>query len=204
MSAALRPAPISPVAEIAAATLLAPERQPAAAGRLALADVSLMPRYGCKGPSAAGWLEGLGLPVPVAPNRWLPLDGGGLIARLGIGEFLVDGHDGWVERLQASEPPRGAATVLRQDASLLLGGEGVQALLRQTCSVNFAALPLTDSPVVLTSMVGVAVTVLPWLADGMPRYRLWCDGTYGAYLWETLHDIAAELGGGAVEARWLA
>ena len=27
-------------------------------------------------------------------------------------------------------------------------------------------------------------------------YRIWCDGTYGGYLWATLCGVAEEMGGG--------
>ena len=47
-------------------------------------------------------------------------------------------------------------------------------------------------------MVGVGVTIINTSLDEQPRYRIWCDGTYGAYLWDTLLEIATELGGGAV------
>ena len=47
-------------------------------------------------------------------------------------------------------------------------------------------------------MAGVAVTVLHFPLDDHPCYRIWCDGTFGAYLWETLLEIATELGGGAL------
>ena len=45
-------------------------------------------------------------------------------------------------------------------------------------------------------MVGVAVVALP----SPDSCRLWCDGSYGPYLWDTLLGIAVELGGGAVAA----
>jgi sarcosine oxidase subunit gamma len=45
------------------------------------------------------------------------------------------------------------------------------------------------------------VTAIPELCAGRPTLRIWCDGTYGHYLWETLLDIAGDLGGGAVVAR---
>ena len=51
-------------------------------------------------------------------------------------------------------------------------------------------------------MVGIAVTVIDASsAHAAPCYRIWCDGTYGAYLWDTLLEIAIELGGGAVGLR---
>lgn len=189
---------VSPVAEIA--TLLPAAAQHAAAASLGLADASLTPRYGCKGPGATAWLESLGLPIPTATNSWLPLDGGGLIARLGFSEYLVEGPADLIARLAATPRTAGVYPVLRQDAALLLGGARLDELLRQTCNVNFRPLDLAARPVVLTSMVGVGVTVIPEQRNGLPFVRVWCDGSYGHYLWETLLGIAVELGGGAVAA----
>ena len=187
---------VSPVAEIA--TLLAPAAQPAAVARLGIADVSATARYGCKGPGTVAWLKSLGLPVPPQPNSWLPLDGGGLIARLGFTEFLIEGPDALIAPLASAPRAAGVYPVLRQDAALILGGARLDELLRQTCNVNFRPLDPATRPVVLTSMVGVGVTVIPELRNGQPFVRVWCDGTYGHYLWETLLGIATELGGGAV------
>ena len=189
---------VSPVAEIA--TLLPAAAQHAATASLGLADASLTPRYGCKGPGATAWLEGLGLPIPPVSNSWLPLDGGGLIARLGFTEDLIEGPADLIARLAATARTAGVYPVLRQDAALLLGGARLDELLRQTCNVNFRPLDLTARPVVLTSMVGVGVTVIPEQRNGLPFVRIWCDGSYGHYLWETLLGIAVELGGGAVAA----
>jgi sarcosine oxidase subunit gamma len=158
------------------------------------------PRYGCKGPAAAAWLEGLGLPGPAAPNRWLALSRRGLIARLGNNEFLIE-EPTWSKRLMTETPPAQVAFVLRQDARLVLGGKGAPELLRQVCNVDFAAARLGDAPVFLTSMAGVSVVVIPREADpeevAVARgsleglyYHIWCDGTFGAYLWETLHEVA--------------
>jgi len=187
---------VSPVAEIA--TLLPPAAQPTAAAKLGVADASLTPRHGCKGPGATAWLESLGLPIPPGANSWLPLDGGGLIARLGSTEYLVEGPAELIARLAATPRTAGVYPVLRQDAALVLGGARLDELLRQTCNVNFRPLDLAARPVVLTSMVGVGVTVIPEQRNGLPFVRVWCDGSYGHYLWETLLGIAVELGGGAV------
>jgi len=53
---------------------------------------------------------------------------------------------------------------------------------------------LVEHPPVSTSMVGVAVTVIPNERAGQPFYRIWCDGTFAVYLWQTLLAIATELG----------
>jgi sarcosine oxidase subunit gamma len=189
---------LSPVAELATASLVPAERAADVAARLGMADLSDLARHGCKGPGAAQWLAALGLPVPDAPNTWLPLEDGGRIARLGLTEFLVEGSASRLDAVMAAPRAAGVYPVLRQDAALVLTGDRLDELLRQTCSVNFRPLDPADRPVVLTSMVGVAVTAIPERLAGRPALRLWCDGTYGHYLWETLLEIAIELGGGAI------
>ncbi|MHB1145761.1 MAG: methylglutamate dehydrogenase [Thiobacillus sp.] len=152
-------------------------------------NVSRTPRAGVKGPGAAAWLAALDLPVPRAPNSWLPLPGG-LIARLGLTEFLVEGPE--AAKL-AAPPTPGVYPVLRQDTALMLKGARLDDLLLETCSVDFRALDLAARPVVLTSMAGVGVTVIPGDEGGMPCCRIWCDGTYGEWFIDTLTGVAGEL-----------
>ena len=152
-------------------------------------NVSHAPRAGVKGPGAAAWLAGLGLPVPATPNSWLPLSGG-LVARLGLTEFLIEGP----EAAKLAAPlAQGVYPVLRQDTALVLRGDRLNDLLLETCSVDFRALDLAARPVVLTSMAGVGVTAIPGDDNGVPCIRLWCDGTYGEWFLETLTGVAADL-----------
>lgn len=174
---------------------------------LGIADTSSLWRHGLKGPHSIAWLTAQGIAVPEV-NSWAPLVDGGLIARLGKTEFLLeDGLIGTTARhmqnLLADDRPHGVYPVLRQDAALVLTGMALQQLLRQTCSFNFRALNAAARPLVLTTMVGVPVTILPQeTLDGI-HYRVWCDGTYGEYLWRTLLDIAHELDGGVTGLNYL-
>lgn len=186
------PEPVSPVAE------LLPASEAAAHDRiLSLRDASLLARYGCKGPAAVQWLADQGYPIPAQPNQWAALPQGGRILRLGVTEFLVETDAAAVRALYAAARVPGLYPVLRQDACIVLRGAQLPSLLLQTCNINFAALDLSLAPVVLTSMVGVSVTVLPEIINGVSCYRVWCDGSFGPYLWQTLLTIAEELGGGA-------
>jgi sarcosine oxidase subunit gamma len=47
--------------------------------------------------------------------------------------------------------------------------------------------------VVLTSMAGVGVTAIPGDDAGVPCILIWCDSTYGEWLFETLAGVAGEL-----------
>ncbi len=174
------------------------------ASYLGIADLSFLTRFGVKGANAGDWLASQGLSVPERPNTWYSLPEGGIIARLGMNEFLIEDslHSTVAPRLAEAcqKPPAKVYPVLRQDAAIALCGSELNELLRQTCNINFRALAIAQHPVVLTSAIGVAVTVIPGERNGPPFYRLWCDGTFGAYVWRTLLAIAEELGGGAVGA----
>ena len=171
------------------------------AAHLGIADLSFLTRFGVKGAAAAVWLEGQDIDLPDRANTWRSLSNGGIIARLGLTEFLIEDslHSSFALRLAEAcqSVPAKVYPVLRQDAAIVLCGTAIQDLLQQTCSVNFQALFLDEHPVILTLMVGVSVTVIPISPD---RYRIWCDGTFGGYLWETLVTIAQELDGGVVGA----
>ena len=57
---------------------------------------------------------------------------------------------------------------------------------------------LADNQLAMTSIAGVSVVVLRQEVAGQSLLRLWCDGTFGVYFWETLLNIIKELGGGPV------
>jgi len=165
-----------------------------------LADASCLPRMGVKGAKAEAWLAGQGVSAPPAVNSWLRTPDGTLVARLARSEFFIEAlaDAGTVARLRSQlQPASGVTPVLRQDAALVLSGTRVHELLTQTCNINFSAYAIDARTVVMTSMVGVTVLVVWEPINGAPRYRLWCDHTFAPYLWETLMEIARELGGGA-------
>jgi len=168
-------------------------KQAPASELLTITDHSLLPRAGVKGPGAAAWLEALGLKLPATPNAWLELPNGGLIARLGQSEYLIDGNAEVVAKIAATVRTPGVYPVLRQDASFLLSGSRVNELFLQTCNVDFRILDADPALLLMTSMVGVSVVVVRLKTGALPSCRLWCDGTYGLYLWETLNEIITEI-----------
>ena len=151
-------------------------------------------RWGCKGPAAPQWLAEQGLPVPPEYNRYRPLATGGLVARLGVTEFLIEADAPTLALLRSAAMPAGKVhglyPVLRQDAALQLEGPALHTLLRQVCSVDLQARENPPDAVFLTTMVGVGVTLL-WRGDAL---LLWADGTMGSYLWDTLAEVARDCG----------
>lgn len=165
-----------------------------------LQDCSWRQRFGCKGPEATTWLASLGFTVP-QPVNTSAIDANGIVvARLGATEFLVEATGRTVQPVVAARERLsmpGVYPVIRQDAAFILGGPRANDLLLETCSYPFA-LDTNSSLVVMTSMVGVGVTVVPRRVRERTEFNVWCDPSFGLYLWSTLVGIATEMGGGAI------
>jgi sarcosine oxidase subunit gamma len=168
---------------------------------LALADLSCQPRVVAKGPRAAEFLASQGWPVPEQVLNVLPSVGGGLVARTGANEFLVEGLPGdeRVGQLEAALAQAGGGVyrVPRQDAIMALVGSRAVEALRHACAYDFASAE-AGGPVVMTRMAGVSCTVIVRSIDNRRVFELSTEGTFGVYLWHVLLEIVYELGGGPI------
>jgi sarcosine oxidase subunit gamma len=177
-----------------------PLRIPGARAAVQIADASCFVRAGVKGPGAAAWLAERGIPLPPGANAWVTA-GDGLVARLGETEFLLeDGYTPGAAAALASEPLHGAAgvyPVLRQDASLVVGGADAVAAVAEICSFNFGRSDLPEGLLAMTRVAGISALVIPLFIAGGRAFRVWCDASYGPYLLECLLQVADDLGGGA-------
>jgi len=168
-----------------------------------LHDGSGRARFGFKGAGAPAWCETQGLPLPAKPNTAASLDNGtGLLGRLAYTEFYVEHADAArIDALRAAlgsgarSSGGGVYPVHRRDACVLLGGPAATDVLLQTCNVNFAAVDMAASPLLMTLVVGVSVLVFPRMENGEQVYRLVCDPTFAPYLWRTLGNVVTDLGG---------
>src|SRR4051794_29642960 len=71
-----------------------PESELDRAQRMAIADLSVLPRTGFKGTGTVDWLAGQGLTIGAESNMAYRQEGGALAARLAPTEiFLIDGLD---------------------------------------------------------------------------------------------------------------
>jgi sarcosine oxidase subunit gamma len=163
-------------------------------GNVTLRDVTSLPKMGVKGPGAAEWLAKQGLSVPAKIYGHATLSGSeGLIVRTGTSEFFLEDVAGGtrVARLwEAAANQPGVYRFFKQDAGFILSGEGVFDVLAQTCSYDFRH-PHEDF--VMTRVAVVSASILRQDIAGVPTFRLWCDPSFGEYLWEQLHEIAHDL-----------
>jgi len=168
---------------------------------LSICDVSCLPRLGVKGPNAAAWLTSSNLTVAATANSWAVQDNQAIVLRLGNSEFLVEDQQSstLVEQLNETKVnEHGVHKVLRSDASFVLSGELLPKLFAEVCAIELDKHALENHHLVMTVIAGVSATVLRQELNGQPVYRIWCDGTFGPYLWNTLLTIIEEHGGGPV------
>ncbi len=174
---------------------------------LVLANTSARTRVGCKGPAAESWLAQLGISVPHGANRYSIDSRGLLAARLAASEFLFEStHADAVSALtpakhalELADMLSGVYPVLRQDFVLEVSGSHRHDLFAQTCAIDLVPVErdssATAGPVILTSMIGVAVVITCRASTDGPRFTVWCDPSYSHYFWHQLTAIATELGG---------
>jgi sarcosine oxidase, subunit gamma len=168
---------------------------------LGVADVSCLVRYGVKGQNAMQWLVDRGIAIPPNPNAWTVSAQQTLVLRLGFSEFLIEDQlGGFACDKLASDTARvaGVYKVPRADAAFVVSGSEALNLFSELCSLDLREKSLAANDLIMTQVAGISATIIRQTLNGKPVYRIWCDGTYGPYMWEVLIEIATELGGGAV------
>jgi len=168
---------------------------------LGLCDLSILPKFGIKGPGAVAWVREQGINVPDVTCGASPIEGGGWVVRSGGDEVFIEGTlqgepvSRLVAALKENTPPH-CYRIERQEATFLTLGARVHDALLQTCGVDLAKEP-TDRAI-YTRVAGVSAAIVVEEQFGHRAYRLWVDYTYASYLWEQLAEIMNELGGGVV------
>lgn len=167
---------------------------------LNITNVSTLKRYGVKGPLASKWLANYGISIPAKANTWI-LSNQVIVMRLGASEFLIeDQTDGKTcAKLEADvERVSGVYKVPRADAAYLLAGSQVLNLFAEICPLDLREATLAENEVIMTQVAGISATILRQSINNETVYRLWCDGTYGVYMFHTLSEISHELNSGAM------
>jgi len=187
-----------------------PEGEAATLRRMALADLSPLPRIGFKGAGTADWLAAQGVTVPADSNRAERQADGGLAARLAPGEVWVLGAPGGADRPAAlraaweAEPlppqtPRGFS-VPRGDthAWLRITGSESAAMFAKICGVDLRPAKFSDGSIAQTSVARLNAVIVRDDLGATLAYHLLCDSASAMYLWGCLLDAMAEFDGGPV------
>ncbi|WP_278387964.1 sarcosine oxidase [Pseudomonas oryzihabitans] len=170
-----------------------------------LADLSNLPRFGLRGPAAAGHLQGQGYVLPERPNQALRQATGEWLLRLSQSEYLLLGAlaDGGarVAALEAAAADLGPGCypLPRQDshAWLILTGTQLPALFAKLCGVDLGK-PFAVGQVVQTSVARLNAILLNAGDGALPHVHLLCDRASAHYLWCVLLDALEEFDGGAL------
>lgn len=178
--------------------------------RLALADLSPLPRLGFKGRGVPDWLAARGVTVPSAANSAIPDSQYGLVARLGYNELLLLGETadqgGRINALAgtwqaaATERPAPANLLPRahSHASFGIYGAFADRMFAKLCGVDLQPAVFANHAVALTSVARVAAIIIRHDHGGILAYRLLIESGYAPYMLDCLTDAMSEFDGGFI------
>ena len=174
-----------------------------AAAWLGLADLSLLPRTGFKGPKVFPALEAQGIELS-APNRAVRGAAGGLAVVLAMTEVLIlaplSGDDSQIRSLERGwslDHANGCYLVPRQDSHFwfVLTGEKTSATLAKICGVDLRLSRFADLGIAQTSVARSNCVVIRADLGQLPAFHLLGDSASAAYMWDCLLDAMAECSG---------
>ncbi|MGH6893462.1 MAG: hypothetical protein ACREEP_14520 [Dongiaceae bacterium] len=182
-----------------------------AARRMALADLSVLPRGGFKGRGTVEWLTTQGLEVGADSNRAYPQPGGELATRLAPTEiFLLDSllgtgrlidklNNAWQWGASAPRPQQGYPTP-RQDshAWFMVTGQRSAEMFAKICGIDLRPQHCPVGTIAQTSVAKMSAIVIRADLGGTLAYHLLADIASADYLWACLEDAMAEYRGGIV------
>ena len=170
-----------------------PETESAAA--VSIADLSLRPRAGFKGPGTVEWLRGQGIVVRPEPNRAFAQADGSLVAMLSWSEALILAGmtgGGCAVRLCAAWSLDAATRcyeVPRRDSHywIQVCGAAAAELFSRLCGVDLrpAAFPVRHVAQTMLAQTS-AIIVRDDLPSGAPAYHVLGDSASAAYVWDSL------------------
>lgn len=183
------------------------------ARRLAIADLSVLPRCGFKGAGAARWLAAQGVSLPEVNGAAVQPDGT-LAARLGPEEVLLlgklDGSPGLVGRLDeaweeaSTVEPRGYPVPRREThAWFVVTGAHAADMFAKLCAVDLRPQSFTNHRIAQTSVARANAIVIRADLAGTLAYHLLVDSATADYYWPVLLDAMSEFAGGLVGYRAL-
>jgi sarcosine oxidase subunit gamma len=175
----------------------------AAAARLGLADLCVLPRTGFKGRKVIPALEAKGVELTV-PNQAIRQADGGIAAVLAMTEVLIlaplSGDDSTIRALEHGwcfAQADGCYPAPRQDSHFwfALTGEFASATLAKLCGVDQRLHRFADLAIAQTSVARSNCVVIRGDLGELPVFHLLGDSAAADYMWDCLLDAMAEFGG---------
>ena len=178
------------------------EQERRAAQRLALCDLSSLPRVGYKGNAATNWLREQHVPIPAETFESKRLRDGGIVLKVASDEYFLEaGPTGLDLPPQVANFPPECFPIVREDSSIVLCGVRSKDVLQQVCGYDFSTAALDR--VVYTRVAGVDAAVFPASGFSQPLVKIWSDRSYAVSLWNSLVEICAEFEGPIIGAQAL-
>lgn len=175
------------------------------ARKLAICDVSWLPRAGFKGKDTIKWLTAKGFKIPEQPNSLEKTGDGSLIIRLGITEFLILTDPNHRGELSVQLTSEWEATnfesidmrtfyLPRQDshACFLICGEYAPQLFAKLCAVDLRANHFPNLNVVQTTVARLGSIIIRNDLPDTLSYLILTDSTSAEYLWDCIIDTGQE------------
>ena len=188
-----------------------PESELDRARRMAIADLSVLPRTGFKGTGTVDWLAGQGLTVGPDSNMAYRQDGGALAARLAPTEvFLIDGLEATgalIDQLNGAwnwgaEKPRKLIgyPMPRQDshAWFMITGDAAPDMFAKICGVDLRPHKFAPGRIAQTSLAKMSGIVIRDDRRAITAFHLLADVASAEYLWGAVLDAMSEFGGAPV------
>lgn len=188
-----------------------PESELDRARRMAIADLSVLPRTGFKGTGTVDWLAGQGLTVGPDSNMAYRQDGGALAARLAPTEvFLIDGLEATgalIDQLNGAwnwgaEKPRKLIgyPMPRQDshAWFMITGDAAPDMFAKICGVDLRPHKFAPGRIAQTSLAKMSGIVIRDDRGAITAFHLLADVASAEYLWGAVLDAMSEFGGAPV------
>ena len=168
----------------------------ASSGALMLSDASATVKWLVRGSSGGAAADRLG--APFGSSR--ATEGGALVLGSRPGEWIILGAAGAVaEAVDGIDglDPSDFVTALdwtHGRALFRVTGPDAPRMLEKVCSLDWSDPMTPDGAVASASVAKVTCDVARNDADGTPSYLIFCDRSFGQYLFDALIDAGDEFG----------
>ena len=172
--------------------------------RLAICDLSGLPRIGFKGRDTLAWLRGRGFVCDDTPNRTYRQQDGTLVAVLAPNEAALlsplnePALTLW-DLAAACSLDDGVRRypVPRADANFefLISGRHAAEMFSKVCGVDLRPAVFAADAVAQTSVARLNAIVVRSDVGDIPAYRMLGDSAAAEFMWDAILDTMAEYGG---------